>query len=649
MIDRSTIDRIIDVAEITEVIQDFVTLKKRGVNFLGLCPFHNEKTPSFTVSPTKGIYKCFGCGRGGNAVNFIMEHEHLSYPESLKYLARKYHIEVIEKELTVEEKQQQNEKESLLVVLSFAKKYFHETLFRSDEGISIGLSYFKERSFRQEVLKKFEVGYSPEQRNALTSKALDAGYKLDFLTKTGLTIEKENYRFDRFAGRIIFPIHSLSGQVVGFGGRILKSDAKAAKYLNSPESDIYHKSRVLYGLYQAKKEIVAQSKCFLVEGYTDVLALHQADIENVVASSGTALSSDQVRLIKRFTPNITILFDGDDAGLKASFRGIDIVLEEGLNVKVVMLPEGEDPDSYSKKISATEFSDFISENEKDFIKFKTELLIKESENDPISRANLIRDIVRSISVIPDSINRSVYLKECSILLKVDEKVLYHETNKIRRFRIEKEYKKIKSQEREIVDRPLKSQTIPSIQDDSEAQEREIIRLLLNYGSKELFTVKDENDEEQSILVLEYIIYEIQGDELSLENMVYQQIFEECSENFKNNIILDQKHFINHSNSEISKLSAQLLSLSYDLSKIWKRHDNYIETEDMKLKEVVPETVNSFKSKRVIKAQMDLQEKLELAQKENKLDEITELQEQIISLNNLKREISKNLGDRIIIK
>ena len=648
MIDKSTIDRIIDVAEITEVIQDFVTLKKRGVNYLGLCPFHNEKTPSFTVSPTKGIYKCFGCGRAGNVVKFIMEHEHLSYPESLKYLARKYHIEVVEKELSVEEIQQQNERESLLVVLSFAKKYFHETLFHDDEGISIGLSYFKERNFRHEILKKFEVGYSPEQRNALTSKALEAGYKLDFLTKTGLTIDKENYRFDRFAGRIIFPIHSLSGQVVGFGGRILKSDAKAAKYLNSPESDIYHKSRVLYGLYQAKKEIVATGKCFLVEGYTDVLALHQANIENVVASSGTALSSDQVRLIKRFTPNITILFDGDDAGLKASFRGIDIVLEEGLNVKVVMLPEGEDPDSYSKKISATEFSDFISENEKDFIKFKTEHLIKESENDPIGRANLIRDIVRSISVIPDNINRSVYLKECSIILKVDEKVLYHETDKIRRARIEKEYKKIKSQERAILDRPLKSQQLPSIRDDSEAQEREIIRLLLTYGDKELFIVKDENGEDQRVLVLEYITSEIQGDELSLENAIYQQIFEEYSESLKNNNILDQKHFINHSNPEISKLSAQLLSQTYDLSKIWKRHDNYIETEDMKLREVVPETVNSFKSKRVIKALMDLQEKLELTDKSN-LDKILEIQEQIISLNNLKKEISKNLGDRIVIK
>ncbi len=648
MIDKSTIDRIMDVAEITEVIQDFVTLKKRGVNFLGLCPFHNEKTPSFTVSPAKGIYKCFGCGRGGNAVNFVMEHEHLSYPESLKYIARKYHIEVVEKELTAEEKQFQNERESQLVVLSFAKKFFHETLFQSDEGISIGLSYFKERSFRQEVLKKFEVGYSPEKRDALTRKAIEAGYKLDFLTKTGLTIEKENYRFDRFAGRIIFPIHSLSGQVVGFGGRILKTEAKAAKYLNSPESDIYHKSRVLFGLYQGKKEIVAQDRCFLVEGYTDVLALHQAGIDNVVASSGTALTADQVRLIKRFTPNITILFDGDEAGLKASLRGIDLILEEGLNVKVVILPEGEDPDSYSKKISATEFGDFISENEKDFIKFKTELLIKESKNDPIGRANLIRDIVRSISVIPDSISRSVYLKECSMLLKVDEQILYHETNKIRRSATEQKYQRLKRQEKEIIQQSRKSQPFQSVQDNSEAQEREIIRLLLNYGNKELFTVKD-NDEKRSISVLEYIIAEIQGDELALENMIYQQIFEEYCENFKNNIIIDQKHFINHSNSEISNLSAQLLAQEYDLSKIWKRHDNYIETEEMKLKEVVPETVNSFKSKRVIIAQTDLQEKLLLAQKENKLDKIMEIQEQIIFLNNLKKEISRNLGFRIIIK
>jgi DNA primase len=386
-----------------------------------------------------------------------------------------------------------------------------------------------------------------------------------------------------------------------------------------------------------------------VEGYTDILALHQAGIENVVASSGTALTADQVRLIKRFTPNITIIFDGDEAGLKASLRGIDLVLEEGLNVKVVMLPEGEDPDSYSKKISTTEFADFISEHERDFIKFKTELLIKESENDPIGRANLIRDIVRSISVIPDSINRSVYLKECSMLLKVDEQVLYHETNKIRRTRTEQKYQKLKRQEKDIIHPPSKTKQLQSIQDDSEAQEREIIRLLLNYGDEELFKIKDENDEERTVLVLEYIIAEIQGDELALENQVYQEIFEEYIDNFKQNNILDQKHFINHPDSKISKLSAQLLAQAYDLSKIWKRHDNFIETEEMKLKEVVPETVNSFKNKKVIKALADLQEKLLLAQKENNLEEIQKIQERIIFLNNLKRELSRNLGFRIIIK
>ncbi|HRW63730.1 MAG TPA: DNA primase, partial [Bacteroidales bacterium] len=359
----------------------------------GLCPFHNEKTPSFTVSPSKGIYKCFGCGKGGNSVNFIMEHEHLGYPEALKYLAKKYNIEVVEKEQTVEEIQQQNERESLLIVSKFANSYFQENLHKSDEGRAIGLSYFKERGFRDEIIKKFELGYSPEKRDALTSWAQKSGYKLEFLEKSGLSIISETGQYDRFRGRVMFPIHGLSGNVIGFGGRILKTDAKTAKYLNSPESEIYHKSQVLYGMFYAKQSITQNDKCYLVEGYTDVISMHQSGIENVVASSGTSLTVEQIRLIKRFTPNVTIIYDGDAAGIKASLRGIDLVLEQGLNVRVLLLPDGEDPDSFAKSHSASELLDFIRKNEEDFITFKTRLLSEEAKNDPVKKANLISDIV----------------------------------------------------------------------------------------------------------------------------------------------------------------------------------------------------------------------------------------------------------------
>lgn len=457
MIDRVTIERIMDSVEIVDVVQDFVTLKKRGVNYVGLCPFHNEKTPSFTVSPSKGIYKCFGCGSGGNAVNFIIEHEHLSYPEALKFLAGKYNIEIIEKELTAEEVEQKNQRESMLILTKFAAGNFHENLFKHQEGISVGLSYFKERGFRHEILKEFSVGYCLEQKDSFTKTAQELGYKLNYLVQTGLTIKKENYTFDRFNGRVIFPIHSLSGQVIGFGGRTLKKEPKAAKYLNSPESDIYHKSRVLYGIFQAKKEIVNTENCFLVEGYTDVLAMHQAGIHNVVASSGTSLTEGQIRLIKRFTPNITILFDGDEAGIKASLRGIDLILEEGLNIKVILLPPGDDPDSYSRKLSSKEFKEFLAEEATDFIRFKTNLLLKDAGDDPVKRASLIRDIVQSIAAIQESINRSVYIKECSTLLKVDEGVLNAEANKIRRKRAEQRYRHITRQEEEIKEKPGKKQ------------------------------------------------------------------------------------------------------------------------------------------------------------------------------------------------
>jgi len=644
MIDYNTIQKIIDTAEITEVVQDFVNLKKRGVNYLGLCPFHNEKTPSFTVSPAKGIYKCFGCGKGGNAVNFIMEHEHLGYPEALKYLAKKYHIEVVEKELTAEEIQQQNERDSLLIVTKYANTYFQEKLHKNNDGRAIGLSYFKERGFREEIIEKFELGYSLDEKDALTIAAKEKGYKIDFLEKSGLTIVNENGQYDRFRGRVIFPIHGLSGNVIGFGGRILKKDVKAAKYLNSPESDIYHKSRVLYGMYYAKKSITQLDKCYLVEGYTDVISMYQSGIENVVASSGTSLTVDQIRLIKRFTPNVTIIYDGDAAGIKASLRGIDLVLEQGMNVRVLLLPEGEDPDSFAKSHSATELTEHIEKNEEDFITFKTRLLFNEAKNDPVKKANLISDIVRSIAVIPEIIVRTVYIKECSDILEIDEKVLYGEINKIRRKNYEKEYKRNTSPDANF---KKASPPVPSFVADiySEAQEKEIIRLLLQYADNTLYTYQeDKYDEPRIVTVAEYTIHEILNDDLEFKNLIYKQIFQEYLDAVNSDTKLEDKHFIYHTDPEISKLAADLLSSSYTLSKIFEKGGAHVETEEMKLKKIVPETIIAYKRKILEIAQSDAKEKLKVAQeKKITTEEMTIMQKEFMQITSVISAISKDRG------
>lgn len=434
MIDQATIDRILDAAQIVDVVSEFVTLRRRGVNYIGLCPFHNEKTPSFSVSPSKGLCKCFSCGKGGNVVHFIMEHEQLSYYEALKWLARKYNIEVKERELTEEEKQASNLRESLFVVNQFASEYFQNVLYNVEEGQRIGMTYLRSRGFRDDIIKKFQLGYSTDNRDALARTAMEKGYKPEFLEKTGLCYRKDDGTLrDRFWGRVIFPVHTLSGKVVAFGGRVLNAATKNVqmKYVNSPESEIYHKSRELYGIYFAKQAMVRQDRCFLVEGYTDVISMHQSGIENVVASSGTALTSDQIRLIHRFTNNITVLYDGDGAGIKASIRGIDMLLEEGMNVKVCLLPDGDDPDSFARKHNATEYQAYINDHEVDFIRFKTDLLIEEAGKDPIKKANLITSIVKSISVIPDSITRNVYIRECSEMLRMEERVLVNAVGKLK--------------------------------------------------------------------------------------------------------------------------------------------------------------------------------------------------------------------------
>ena len=472
MIDQATIDRILDAAQIVDVVSEFVTLRRRGVNYIGLCPFHNEKTPSFSVSPSKGLCKCFSCGKGGNVVHFIMEHEQLSYYEALKWLANKYHIEVKERELTDEEKQAHSLRESLFVVNQFASEYFQDILYNHIDGQRIGMTYLRSRGFRDDIIKKFQLGYSTDSHDALARTAKQKGYQEEFLVKTGLCYRKDDGSLrDRFWGRVIFPVHTLSGKVVAFGGRVLSAATKNVqmKYVNSPESEIYHKSRELYGIYFAKQAIVRQDRCFLVEGYTDVISMHQSGIENVVASSGTALTSDQIRLIHRFTNNITVLYDGDGAGIKASIRGIDMLLEEGMNIKVCLLPDGDDPDSFARKHNATDYQAYINEHEVDFIRFKTNLLMEEAGKDPIKRASLISSIVKSISVIPDSIVRSVYTRECSQLLQMEEKILIEAVNKLIEQAQENKYKEIQRKQRQATQHHLDSRGQADLGSDFRAQ------------------------------------------------------------------------------------------------------------------------------------------------------------------------------------
>jgi len=648
MIDRSTIERILDAAQIVDVVQEFVPLKKRGVNYLGLCPFHNEKTPSFTVSPSKEIFKCFGCGKAGNSVNFVMEHEHLTYPEALKYLAKKYHIEIVEKELTQEELEKQNERESLLVVTSYAARQFTENLFHTDEGISVGLTYFKERGFRQDTLKKFEVGYSFDKRDAFSKKALEDGYKQDFLVKTGLSIQHEDHIFDRFSSRVMFPIHSLSGQILGFGGRILKTDIKTAKYLNSPESEIYHKSRILYGIFQARKSISQEDRCYLVEGYTDVMSLHEANIENVVASSGTSLTQEQVRLIKRFTQNITILYDGDAAGIKASLRGIDLVLEEGMNVKIVLLPDNEDPDSYSKKISNEEFLKFLKTNETDFIRFKTQLLLSEANNDPVRKADLIRDVVKSIAVIPEAITRTVYIKECSTVLEVSEPILYHEVDKLRHQKSFQDRNKYPGPEDlpvppPLIVKPLQNETVTYYSEEA------VVKWLLKYGSVEFErTINKEDGKEEMLTVSDYIVREITSDDLQFDDTVCSKIFADFQFHVEHGLITGEKQFVKHEDPEISRLSANLLSEPHQLSKIWKEKQTFVETEEMKLKEIVGDAVLKFKSDKIMIKRKEIMVLLEEAVKANDSEKVLLLQKRYANLSVVLGLISRKLGNRILL-
>lgn len=658
MIDKGTIDKVMETAQgqITEVVSEFVNLKRRGINYIGLCPFHNEKTPSFIVSPHKGIYKCFGCGKGGNAVNFLMDHEQISFIEAIKILGKKFHIHIEEKELSPEEMAHQNDRESMLVVTGFASGYFIDRLHKSDEGKSVGLGYFRERNFRDDIIQKFQLGYSPELKDAFTKEALRQGYKLEFLEKTGLTIVRDDYKADRFRGRVIFPIHSLAGKVIGFGGRVLRTDAKTAKYLNSPESEIYHKSKVLYGMYQARQEIARQDKCILVEGYTDVLSFHQAGISNVVASSGTALTPDQIRLIARFSKNLTIIFDGDAAGIKASLRGIDLVLEEGLNVKVLLLPDGEDPDSYAKKLGGEALREYIQKHETDFIRFKTGLLLEEAKDDPIARARLVQDIVRTISVIPDSITRTEYVKDCSSLMKVEEQVLYMEIGKLRKKRQEDasrrtHYNENRSSGNEGINVPplVADQMVKQAASSSnpfETEEREVLRVLLKYGDATLGEFEFE-DGKRVVSVGEYIVTELRQDELESVNPLYNKMMELYEENYKNENFSSSRFFVSSSDSRISGLATDLIAREYSLSRIHNKL-GVVSTEEDLLDELVPKVVTELKWKKV---KVLLDEKRSLLKKAEEEKDETKFMELLQELNNLQQAfiyISKALGGRTVV-
>lgn len=667
MIDQVTIERIQDAARIVDVVSDFITLRKRGANYVGLCPFHDDHSPSFYVSPAKNICKCFACGEGGAPVHFIMKHEQLSYYDALKYLAKKYHIEVEEKELTDEEKQAQNIRESLFILNEYARDFFEKILHEHPEGRAVGMSYFRERGFRDDIIKKFQLGYSLEQRNAFSTEALKSGYQREYLLKTGLAYGGEHMQplTDRFRGRVIFPIHTLSGKVVAFGGRILKKVENTGKYINSPESEIYSKSNELYGIYFAKNAIVKQDRCYLVEGYTDVISMHQAGIENVVASSGTALTHGQIRLIRRFSNNITVLYDGDAAGINAALRGIDLLLEEGMNVKVVLLPDGEDPDSFARKQNAESFTRYINDHEVDFIRFKTQLLLEEAASDPIKKAGLIANLVQSISVIPNNITRSVYIHDCANLLNIDEKMLIREVNKIRLKNFEKQKKRS----------PEKKETLPVEHDEAfrnvfsadpyEKYERQLIHYIIRYGMNPIYRrfEREKRREgkkaievdvlvEEGPLVIHFIKYDLERDHIEFTHPLYRQVFEEAVEKSGETDFVPDKYFLYHPDPKISELASEVMTDKYRLSKIHAKllsentndKDSCL-IEENSLETLVPRATTELKNAYVLQKIERVKKAMQTADS----DQMVTLLQELRQLQNIKKELAKILGERIILK
>lgn len=604
MIARETIDKVFETARVEEVIGDFVNLKKAGANYKGLSPFTDERTPSFMVSPVKQIWKDFSTGKGGNSITFLMEHEHYSYPEAIRYLAKKYQIEIEETVQNDEEKKRSDEKESLFLVSEFAKNYFSDILLNSEKGKAIGLSYFRERGFTDETIKKFELGYSLDEWSAFTDSAISKKYEIEFLEKSGLSIIKDNRKFDRFKGRVMFPIHSMSGRILGFGGRTLSSDKRAAKYLNSPESIIYHKSKILYGIYQAKQSIAKEDNCYLVEGYTDVISMWQSGIENVVASSGTALSSDQIRLINRLTNNITVLFDGDAAGIRASLRGIDLILEQGLNVKVVAFPEGDDPDSFAKSRTAAEISDYLKTHSQDFIQFKTSLLLEETKNDPIKRAELIRDIVASISKIPNNIQKEIYVQECARIMNISETVLFNELSQI-----------LKRENRDSQTSSLPKTPFTGVKKETKKvekidqlfeMEKKIIEILLLYGNEQVdfvdFTSEIDGDGKKRIVKTNYsnevckeIYMHLQEDEIEFTNPIFLKIYYEIIHLLNQEQGISAELFTNHEDQDISAVVTDILmdEERYILSK-WEKHDIFVKDKQSYLPKLVMDVLYNLR-------------------------------------------------------
>jgi DNA primase len=652
MINQDTINKIMDTARIEEVVGDFVALKKRGTSLIGNCPFHNEKTPSFHVSVTKGIYKCFGCGKGGDSVHFVMDHEKYSYPEALKFLANKYNIEVEETIQSPQNIEAQNARESLYIVSEYAANYFANELFSGEEGRAIGLSYFKERGFREDIVKKFQLGYSPDVWDALIQNAVAAGHKEEYLEKTGLAIRNDKGKvYDRFRGRVMFPIHNFTGRVIGFGGRTLKTDKNVPKYVNSPESDIYHKSNVLYGLFHAKKSIRETDNCYLVEGYADVLAVHQAGIENVVASSGTSLTVEQIRMIGRFTENVTILYDGDAAGIKASLRGLDMILEEGLNVKVVSFPDGHDPDSYMHHVGSAAFKNYIENSRKDFILYKANILLKEAGNDPIKRAGIIKDIVESISKIPDDITASIFIRECSGLLQIEERILLSELNKMRAAK----FKKVSNSSNtsssynqpadgppdNLFENPDPSAAVAAKEetaDDDSIQEQEIVRLLLAFGHELVNWDKIDN-----MYIGSFIMQNLS--DVTFEDALCRRVIETYREEIENGHLPVANQFIKSETRDIADLAITLSTSPYMLSDNWyNKHKIYVRDETVNLKATILGGIYHLKKRKVDRMLLHLLQEL-------KTEEDPANQEILMArysfIKGVEKEISKFLGSVIL--
>lgn len=690
MIDQPTIDRILDAAQIVDVVSEFVTLRKRGVNFVGLCPFHDDKTPSFYVSAAKGLCKCFSCGKGGNVVHFVMEHEQMTYPEALRWLAKKYNIEIKERELTDEEKQVQNVRESLFVVNEFARDYFQNTLYNHADGKAIGMSYFRQRGIRDDIVKKFQLGYSTTANNALAQEAMRKGYKKEFLIKTGLCYEKEDGSLrDRFWGRVIFPWFNISGKVLGFGGRVLDSRTKGVnqKYVNSPESEIFSKRKELYGIFQAKAAIVKADCVYMVEGYTDVIAMHQCGLENVVANSGTALSEQQIRLLHRFTSNITLLYDGDEAGIKASIRGIDMLLAEGMNIKVLLLPDGDDPDSFSRKHNATEFRQYIDDHEENFIRFKTNLLLKDAQRDPIKRAGLISDMARSIGLIPDKVIRYTCLTECATLLNVNEQIILNEIKKYLLQRDDNYLEQIKKDATAATnslppagkasfpaDRMLPADMPPMGVDDDvppppfppeamEAQyqsyipeegreklifyekEQLLIKTLIRYGERVMCYVETEENAETPLTVIEYISMDLKQDELEFHNPLHRRILAEAEAHLHDANFTAERYFMAHPDPTISRLAADMINDRYQLS---KSNFQAMVKDEERIHEIVQKLLINFKSAILEEETKHTLQALNQPEIMNDHNKYLEVMTHYKELNELRQALAKRNGDRVVL-